>query len=257
MGTTSATPLTGARRPGPGPDRATRLDHAERAYAAFADAVETVRDDQWGQPTDCVGWTVRDLVGHVLGAMRSAASLRELVSQQREIKARTTRTGEREVDAMTAVQVERASGASPAEAVAECRRLVGPAARGRRRTPGLARRLVRFPVQMPGIDETWTLGYLNDVVLTRDAWMHRIDLVRALGGEPTTTADHDGVIVADVVAEWAARHGADHDLLLTGPAGLHATRGSAERIEMGAVDFCRVVSGRAPGEGLLATPVPF
>ncbi len=256
MSTTSAAPAA-ARRPAPGLDRAARLDHAERAYAGFAETVDRVRDDQWALPTDCADWTVRDLVGHVLGAMRSAASVRELVSQQREIKARAARTGEPEVDAMTAVQVRRAASASPAEVAAEVRRLVGPATRGRRRTPGLARRLVRLPVQMPGIDETWTLGYLNDVVLTRDAWMHRIDLARAIGAPVTLTADHDGVVVADVVAEWAERHGADHDLRLTGPAGLHATRGSAERIEMDAVEFCRAVSGREPAEGLLATMVPF
>jgi hypothetical protein len=33
------------------------------------------------------------------------------------------------------------------------------------------------------------------------------------------TADHDGVIVAYVVAEWADRHGKEFLLTLTGPAG--------------------------------------
>ena len=33
------------------------------------------------------------------------------------------------------------------------------------------------------------------------------------------TAEHEGAIVADVVDEWARRHGASYDLELTGPAG--------------------------------------
>ncbi len=257
MSTTSAAATTGARRPSTTLDRATRFALAGRAYAGYVDVLETVPDDQWALPTDCEGWTVRDLAGHMLGAMRSAASVREMVSQQREIKGRRAHTGEREVDAMTAVQVQRAAPAAPQELVAESRALVVPAARGRRRTPRLARRFMRLPVEVPGVEETWTLGYLVDVVLTRDAWLHRVDLARAIGAPVTVTAEHDGLVVADVVEEWAERHGADHDLLLTGPAGLHAQRGSAERIEMDAVEFCRVVSGRAAGQGLLATLVPF
>jgi hypothetical protein len=72
------------------------------------------------------------------------------------------------------------------------------------------------------------------------------------------TPDHDGVIVADVVAEWARRHDSAYRLTLTGPAGGTWTRGrDGEVIEMDAVDFCRVLSGRDPGEGLLTTEVPF
>ena len=49
--------------------------------------------------------------------------------------------------------------------------------------------------------------------------MHRLDIARATGHAPVLTADHDGVIVADVVAEWARRHGRPYRLELTGPAG--------------------------------------
>jgi len=47
------------------------------------------------------------------------------------------------------------------------------------------------------------------VILTRDPWMHRLDLAPATDMPLHLTADHDGVIVADVVAEWADRHGKD------------------------------------------------
>ena len=42
-----------------------------------------------------------------------------------------------------------------------------------------------------------------DMVWTRDVWMHRIDITRATG-RPLVgklTAEHDGRIVADIVAE--------------------------------------------------------
>jgi hypothetical protein len=66
-----------------------------------------------------------------------------------------------------------------------------------------------------GVPEKWSLGYGTDVIFTRDAWMHRLDLARATGRDPVLTADHDGIIVADVVAEWARRHGRPYRLELT------------------------------------------
>jgi hypothetical protein len=96
------------------------------------------------------------------------------------------------------------------------------------------------------------------VILTRDPWMHRIDISRATGAVPVLTPEHDGVLVADVVGEWAQRHGQPFALNLAGPAGGSWTVGTgAESINLDAVQFCRTVSGRAAGEGLLTTEVPF
>ena len=113
---------------------------------------------------------------------------------------------------------------------------------------------------IPGAPATgrWTFGYLVDVIMTRDYWMHRIDLARATRAPLILTADHDGRIVADVVAEWAAAHGRPFQLHLDGPAGGHYIQGTdGEFLHLDAVEFCRTLSGRAPGEGLLATPIPF
>jgi uncharacterized protein (TIGR03083 family) len=231
---------------------------AETAYARFATALAEVTPHQWALPTDCAGWTVRDLAGHLLGAMRSAASLRELGSQQVAI-VRGVRQGlGSQVDVMTQVQIDRTAALTPAELVAQCQSLVRPAALGRRRTPGLVRR-ARFKADLGHAVERWSLGYLNDVILTRDAWLHLVDLHRALGTTQTLTAEHDGRIVADVVADWARRHGRPFTLTLTGPAGgTYATGGpGGEEITLDAVEFCRILSGRAAGSGLLATPVPF
>ena len=212
----------------------------------------------WARPTDCAGWTVRDLAGHVVGAMRSAASVRELIRQQWESGRRARRLGGSPVDHMTAIQVEATAALGVDELVAECAALVSPAVAGRRRTPAPIR-LVRVPVPVGAVRERWSVGYLVDVILTRDAWMHRIDLCRALGVEPELTADHDGRIVADVVDEWLRRHGRPARLTLTGPAGGRFASAAPDgpAIELDAVEFCRTVSGRAPGTGLLATEVPF
>jgi uncharacterized protein (TIGR03083 family) len=233
---------------------------AVTAYARFADVVEALTDEDWQRPTDCTGWTVRDMVGHMVGAMRSAARLREFMSQQREITGRVKRDGGNPVDTMTQVQIDRTADLSTAELTAECRALVDRATAGRRRTPAPLRRFVTFPVEIGSIKERWRLGYLLDVILTRDAWLHRIDLCRAIAAEPLLTADHDGRIIADVAAEWARRHGQPHHLVLTGPAGGTFRAGDVAddaRLEVDAVEFCRIVSGRAAGTGLLATEVPF
>jgi uncharacterized cupin superfamily protein len=88
--------------------------------------------------------------------------------------------------------------------------------------------------------------------------VHRTDLALATGREPVLTPDHDGVIVADVVEEWARLHGAPFALTLTGPAGGIWSAGAADdAITMDAVEFCRILSGRGSGAGLLARPVPF
>jgi hypothetical protein len=125
--------------------------------------------------------------------------------------------------------------------------------------PGIVRgRSVPIPQLVGGRPEKWTLGYLIDTILTRDPWMHRVDIARVTGATLVLTADHDGVVVADVVDEWADRHGQPFALRLTGPAGGSWSRGTGgPTLELDAVEFCRSISGRAPSGGLLSTQVPF
>jgi hypothetical protein len=72
-----------------------------------------------------------------------------------------------------------------------------------------------------------------------------------------------GILVADIAAEWAARHGRSCTLTLTGPAGGTWTFNGASPdrdwapYELDAVEFRRILSGRGSGAGLLATRVPF
>ena len=111
------------------------------------------------------------------------------------------------------------------------------------------------------VHENWTLGYLIDTIYLRDLWMHRVDLSHALNRPLVLNSDHDGRIVADVVAEWARRHGKPFVLELTGPAGGTYAREDdspvAVRLSMDAVEFCRTRAGRIPAVGLLTVVVPF
>jgi hypothetical protein len=89
--------------------------------------------------------------------------------------------------------------------------------------------------------------------------MHRVDITQVTGHEMVLTRTHDGRLVADVVAEWARRHRQPFTLTLTGPIGATyvAGDGSGEPLTLDTVEFCRTISGRASGSGLLATEVPF
>lgn len=231
---------------------------AQSAYQRLADAFAAVPADRWGDPTPCEGWTVRDLGGHIVGAMRSAARLRETMSQQRAVKRRMRQTGEQEVDALTAIQVERTAASSSDELVAEMQALVAKAVAGRRKLPRFIRRRAGFHVDMGAISERWTLDYFLSTILTRDAWLHRVDLADSLDLAIELDAD-DRAIVGDVAAEWCRRHGRPVVLRLTGAAGGTIETGSGgPELEMDAVEFCRIVSGRAPAtHPLLEHPVPF
>lgn len=221
------------------------------------DLLRSLHDEDWSRPTDCPAWDVRAMAAHVLGGMEAFASLGQFVHQMRAGK-KAAGDGPF-IDGMTAVQVDERSHLSR-EQLLERLAEVGPrAARARGRVPGLLRGMP-MKEEVGGVEEKWKLGYLLDVILTRDTWMHRVDIASATDRELVLAADHDGRLVADVVAEWARRHGQPFTLHLEGPAGGTFTKdgggGSAE-ITVDAVEFCRTLSGRANGAGLLAQEVPF
>jgi uncharacterized protein (TIGR03083 family) len=226
---------------------------AEEEYRRLDGVLAGLTDDDWRRPTDCAEWDVHDLVAHLVGLAEAAASIREMRRQGK--LGRALRPGEPEIDGMNAVQVRERAAADPERLRRDLADVAPRAVRARRRTPAPLRAL---PIPFGPPLGTRPLGYLVGRIYTRDAWMHRIDIARATGRPLTLTADHDGRIVADVVAEWSGIHGRPYRITLTGPAGGSWTRGvDGEALELDAVEFCRIVSGRAPGTGLLAHPVPF
>lgn len=208
----------------------------------------------WDRPTACDGWSVRDMVAHLLGAAEANASLVENARQLLRGRGRVRDDGRPLVDGINDVQVDDRRHLSAAELIDRLAVVAPRAVRGRRRTPPPLRRV---PVPGP-LGDSITLGFLVDVVYTRDQWMHRVDIARATDRDLVLTGAHDGRIVADIVRDWAAAHGEPFALELTGPAGGHYHQGhGGPRLTVDAVDLCLAVSGRAPAEGLLAVPVVF
>lgn len=254
--TATSTPPTAPVRPGLDHDTAMRL--ASEEYQRLIATLEQLTPQQWAAPTDCPTWDVRAIAGHLLGMMQMVASVPETARQQVAAKKRAKRDGGLVLDALTALQVEQNASLSTSDLLTAMRETAPKAVAGRRRTPALVRNRTMPDAQLVGGRwEKWTFGFLFDVILTRDPFMHRIDIARATGVSVPATAEHEGVLVSDVVREWADRHGAPYSLELTGPAGGTWARGAGESVVMDGFDFCRALSGRAPTEGLLATQVPF
>jgi uncharacterized protein (TIGR03083 family) len=234
-------------------DTAMRLAATE--YQRFLDLLRALGPGDWARPTECPGWDVHAMASHALGMVELAASIRE---QRRQMKLARGRGGVL-LDALTGLQVDERQDMTPEQITARFAARAPKAARARRRTPGFIRGRT-MPERQPvgGRDEAWTIGFLVDIILTRDPWMHRADICRATGADHVLTAEHDGVLVTDVVAEWAARHGQSCTLRLTGPAGGSWKTGDGDPlIETDAIEFCRAISGRGHADGLLAVQVPF
>jgi uncharacterized protein (TIGR03083 family) len=256
--TAPALPRSEAAPRRPGIERGPAMQLAATEYARCAELMSRLEPEHWSLPTVNTGWTVRDTAGHMLGMVQMMSSLPQLLGQM-ATSMRQARKAEAPVslDFLTALQVRRNAGLSTAELVSRWQALAPKAVRGRRRLPGpLLRRTMPEAQLVGGQLERWTFGYLVDVILTRDPFMHRLDICAATGLDPRVTPEHDGRLVADVVRDWAERHGQPCTLELTGPAG-GAWGTGGERITLDALEFCRIVSGRGEGPGLLTTAVPF
>lgn len=237
-----------------GHDEAMRI--AETEYDRLLAVIDDLREDDWSRHTDCTDWDVRALLGHVLGMLELQSDVEERMRQVKRATEVAAQTGGVRLDAMTALQVSEHAKLAPDELRRALHAMV-PRGLAARRNTTAEQRAAPYAPALPGEAE-WTFGYLFDVIHTRDPWIHRVDTCRATGREMALSPDHDGRIVADVVADWARRHRKPFALTLTGPAGGSFTvAASGDKHEVDAVEFCRVLSGRAPGTGLFATTVPF
>lgn len=234
---------------------------ASAVYAQLATLLQRLEDADWDRPTECEGWTVADVAGHLIGAMKANAKVREMLRQQAYGARHGGQHQDNPLDALNALQVADHRSLTPAERVEAVRSLMPAAVAGRMRLPSLIRR-ISVPIAQTGSTQGMpprlNLGTAMDVVYTRDAWLHTVDIARATGRDLDLGTPVNERVVADVVRDWASRHGQPVDLVLTGPAGGHfATRAPGTHLELDAVEFCRTVAGRVPGTGLLATPVIF
>jgi uncharacterized protein (TIGR03083 family) len=240
------------------PDRIRRPEArklAEEEFRRFAELMGSLSKDDWTRPTDCTAWDVRKLALHVLGSADAQASLPQFLHQlRRGLPLNKTIDSHHWVDGLNELQISERSHLSNDAVVAQLG-TVGPrAVKGRWSTPPPMRYL---PLPF-GPPIGWApLKYLLDLGFTRDVWIHRIDVSLATCRDVHLTADHDGRLVADIVAEWASIHREPFEVALGGSAGGVYSQGvNGERVDIDAVEFIRVLAGRRPGTGVLSHPLP-
>jgi len=224
------------------------------------DDLAAVTDDDWQRPTECEGWSVRDLLAHLVGAAEGHASMPVFVRQYVWGVLHRKAFGGSGLDAMNQGQINELRDEPDDVLVNRLRELAPKAVAGRARR---ARLLGWAPI---GLDEagSWyegmpsrtTMAELCSVVLTRDVWMHRFDLARALGKTPALDPVVDGRLVADVVADWASRHQQPFDLALSGPAGGAYRAGRrGQPLALDALDFVRLMAGRRVDSEIPSSPL--
>ena len=235
-------------------DEAMRIAAVENTK--FEGLLRSFEPGDWTKPTDCVLWDVRALAAHVVGSAAGQASPREFVRQVRKGRPLVAEIGGKFWwDGMNELQVRERADLSTQELVAEWSATSGRALRAR---TGLPRPIARLPLlNLPAPVGRQPLSYLFDVGFTRDVWMHRIDLARAAAKTLDVDPDHDGRIVADLVAEWASTHGEPFTLSLSGAAGGQFRAGTGgEHVDMDAIEFCRILAERGHGTGTLRHTLP-
>ncbi|WP_207835990.1 maleylpyruvate isomerase family mycothiol-dependent enzyme [Williamsia soli] len=239
-----------------------RIEHREAMQIAavengkFAAALRALREGDWTKPTACQLWDVHAVAAHIVGSAAGQASPVEFVRQIRKGKPLVAEIGGQYWwDGMNEVHVRERSTNSPDELIAEWDAIAPKALKSRTTLP---RPIAKLPLLgLPAPVGRQTVAYLFDVGFTRDVWMHRVDIARAAGTELDIDAEHDGRLVADIVAEWAGTHGLPFTLDLTGPAGGSYRSGhGGESLEIDAVEFCSILSGRGEATGLLTNPLP-
>lgn len=248
--------MTTSTTAGPPPTPEQAFGVATGELLAFLDLLHHLEPHEWQLPTDCTGWTVRDVVAHVAGAMESGARLTVLLRAFASAPRRYPGLGP--LDAVNQAQVDDRAGAATEDLVAEITALGPRAARARRRMPRLLRNRV-VPGRDNGLPPGATFRYLVDVIYPRDLWMHRIDVEQATRRPhaPTRT-EHDVVaeVVRDLGAVW---QGPATALSLTGPGGGAWQLGpgaATATLSADAVETCRLLSGRDASPELTTTGDP-
>ena len=229
---------------------------AEAEYKRFSDLLGQLKPDDWAKQTVNTDWNVKQLVAHNLGFAESNGSFRVFAKSMRDGKKRAKEKGyEHFVHGTNEVQVEEREHLSPAQLVERFNAMWPKALRGRRRFPPFLRWI---PLDFGPIIGKQPMGsYLMDRCFTRDTWMHRIDICRAVGIDPVLTPEHDGRIIEDMVAEWTNLYDLSVTLHLGGPAGGTYVRGEGgEELTIDAVEWIWILSGRGTGTGLLEKELP-
>lgn len=221
----------------------------------FLSLVTSLSPDDWEQPTACPLWNVKQMLAHVTGAAASYARWSEFKRQGNPRVQRPYRaSGLSLLDSLNQIQVDDRANATPAALIDELREVGPRAIATRAKLPALLR-VIRLPV--PEAGGIIPIGYLTDLIYTRDMWMHRLDICRATHREMSMTAKHDGRITALVVRDLVKKltphlHRASIVYTLTGTGGgiwQFGHKGSVlASIVLDVLDFHLLASGRLSPE---------
>jgi uncharacterized protein (TIGR03083 family) len=230
-----------------------RTEHAH-AVDLLRPEVEAMRallgelsEQEWLMPTDCPRWSVRDVVAHVLGNAEVTLAPELMALRVHEGSMRYPQLYR--LDAMNEMAVDTWRDRPPAELFAEFTPLWRQVIK---MLPGLPEdvRAQTFDSRYPGAPPV-PLGYVVDVILTRDMWMHRIDICQATG-RSFTAHEHDRGVVEQVLRDlddaWA---GPPLVLELTGAVSGDWQIGAdtpVATVQGDAVGVMRMLSGRTAPE---------
>lgn len=228
------------------------MDHDEAAalgtveLARVLKLLKSLEADEWYRPTVCTGWTVKDLAAHLCGIASLYAHRPSLKHFFGVLRYRDRGL----LDGGNQYQVDLRADKSPAELIQELSADGPVSIRTRHQIPAIVR---AGPSLIPGVGYR-PLGYLTDVLNTRDFWMHRLDIARAVDREFDVTVDHDGRILALVIRDLnellPRRIGPERTvrLDLTGPVGgtwdLGPQTAPRVTLRLDALDFAWLAANR-------------
>lgn len=230
-----------------------RTDHAHAAELlrpevdAMAALLGTLSAEEWGLPTECSRWNVRDIVAHMIG--NAEITLDPDLMAQRVRDGTTTYPELYRLDAMNEMAVDAWRGRAAGELVTEFTRIWRQMVEALPGMPESARKQ-EFDTGYPDAPPI-RLGYVVDIIFTRDLWMHRVDICRATGREFATDQHDRGVIeqaLRDLDGEWV---GPPIVLELTGavPGDWQiGTGGAVATVQGDTVGVMRNLSGRTAPE---------
>lgn len=227
--------------------RAFEVIEAERV--AFLALLRELDAAAWQRPTACPGWTVHDLVAHVIGQYEEQPRPWLLIRRVRQ--ARKRYPGLSTLDGHNQCQLDDRREVPPEELVDQFARESARGLRALRRLPAPLRRMRIsriFPEDAELLPED-SIDYLIRVLAARDVWMHRVDLADATGG-PLQLGQGDREVIGQVIADLAGRWTDPPALLeLTGPAGGRWLLGDGPptaTLTADAIVYMRHLSGRPP-----------
>ena len=155
-------PITVREIPALGHEEAMRLAAVE--YDRLLALADDLRAEDWARPTDCPGWDVRAVLGHLLGMLELHADPEERARQVKTAAETAAGTGGLRLDAMTALQV-REHAHLTADQLKRALRQAAPRALAARRATTAGQRTAAYSPGLPG-ESQWTFGYLSDVIHT-------------------------------------------------------------------------------------------